>query len=367
MYERRDILKSIAQLPAVGLPLAMVLADPGLVLPRSLPEKLRSRRRFKGLQAAPADTAPARPRLLELLVTASQFFCHLEPAQLHPLLATRWLLAMLLGMRPVGKLLQSLWEAATRLGCESRSNLVVEEIRPDGSKAVDLFLAGGERPRRSGVVVLALPPTRAVELLALGGGRRKLQAVVGRVRQTGAMFTMNLVLPADKLPLGLNPTSLVVMPPPADAEEKEQQLMLMHHQALESRPGKVVVHLACRVAAGQRFLGRQALSAWQTRMTRAAAGIIPFLEENLENVSSPFWENRADDRPHPDPWNLHAIVETDSELFMGCALDNPRPPRRNILLVGPQQVPGLGLEGQALAAERLAGHIERIVSRKKVL
>jgi carboxymethylenebutenolidase len=31
MYERRDVLKSIAQLPAAGLPLAMVLADPSLV------------------------------------------------------------------------------------------------------------------------------------------------------------------------------------------------------------------------------------------------------------------------------------------------------------------------------------------------
>ncbi len=31
MYERRDVLKSIAQLPAASLPLAMVLADPSLV------------------------------------------------------------------------------------------------------------------------------------------------------------------------------------------------------------------------------------------------------------------------------------------------------------------------------------------------
>ena len=30
MYQRRDVLKTIAQLPAAGLPLAMVLADPGL-------------------------------------------------------------------------------------------------------------------------------------------------------------------------------------------------------------------------------------------------------------------------------------------------------------------------------------------------
>ncbi len=30
MYQRRDVLTSIAHLPAVGLPLAMVLADPRL-------------------------------------------------------------------------------------------------------------------------------------------------------------------------------------------------------------------------------------------------------------------------------------------------------------------------------------------------
>lgn len=344
-----------------------MLAEPSLVMPCSLLEKLRSRRHFKSLQVTPADSRQARPHVLELLTTANLFFCNLEPAQQHPLLARRWLLSLLQGMRPVDNLLQSLWEATERQGCEVKRSLVVEEIRPERGRAADLLLAGGERPRRSSVVVLALPPARGIELLSLGSGRGKFQALAGRVRQTGAMFTMNLVLPADKLPLGLNPTSLVLLPSQPGTDAQPEQLMLMHYRQLESRPGKVVVHLACRVAAGKRFLGRRALAAWQTRMTRAAASVMPFLEENLESNSSPFWEKRADDQPHPDPWNLHTIFETDSELFMGCALDMPRPPRRNILLIGPQQVPGLGLEGQALAALRLARQIEQLVARKKIL
>ena len=102
-------------------------------------------------------------------------------------------------------------------------------------------------------------------------------------------------------------------------------------------------------------------------MMEAVAWLVPFVEQTQDGRSSPFWSSRAADDGHPAPWTLHRTIETLAPPSLGIALHSLKTPVRNLMLCGPEVLPGLGLEGEALAAQRLLAWLSEHKKLKKIL
>ncbi|MBW1809035.1 MAG: hypothetical protein JRJ87_12645, partial [Deltaproteobacteria bacterium] len=105
----------------------------------------------------------------------------------------------------------------------------------------------------------------------------------------------------------------------------------------------------------------------QKKLLEAASWLIPFLNANLEVQSSPFWEGRSGDEPHPSPWSMHQIFETKQNVGLGCSILHAKTPYKNIFYCGPEAIPGLGIEGAAYAARQTGNLIQAKMKLKKVI
>jgi hypothetical protein len=95
----------------------------------------------------------------------------------------------------------------------------------------------------------------------------------------------------------------------------------------------------------------------------ACAWLIPFLDLHMLRQSSPFWDSRSKDGGHPSPWMLHRTLEMIKPASLGMAVQPTQTSLNNLLLCGPEVIPGLGIEGEALSAQQA---VERIESHKKI-
>jgi phytoene dehydrogenase-like protein len=239
----------------------------------------------------------------------------------------------------------SLDEALRRRVADARGELLgtpaepvrLEALATEGGRLTTLRLAGSPDVYMARAFVLTAPLAWLLPLVPDGlagpGGPRQ-----GRVKPGRRLASLHLVVRPAALPPGLGPAALFLAEGAGAGEAVLLEVAAARH---EGRPGP-------SAAAG----GERLVSLWTpaapgsgpdgtatTRLETALAQLLPFHARHLVHRSAPL------PAPH--------LLQID-EPTLGVAGPLPRSPWKNLLLGGPDLLPGLGLEGEIHAALQAA-------------
>jgi phytoene dehydrogenase-like protein len=305
------------------------------------------------------------PPLMRILAQAASFTSHLGSGTRAASATARSILAMLKGPRIVPDLAERLVQAVSKAGVDVEMSMVAEHLLFDGKSVTGLQTLRSAKTYQCEVLLAGLPLAEASELIPPSKRRQKARMAADILRPEQSVFVVNLILPRSALPLGMSSHVLLVRDPEAAiGEDNVIRLTTQPHAELNDR---VQLCAACLVSHRKRSLGREYLGPLQQRMMEAVAWLIPFVEQTQYGCSSPFWSSRTADDSHPAPWTLHRTIETVVPPALGIAVHSIKTPLRNLMLCGPEVLPGLGLEGEALSARRLVGWLTEHKKLKKIL
>jgi len=262
-------------------------------------------------------------------------------------------------------------------GEDELEGLLVERIRAYGGRAelegrAETLLV--KRGRVSGVVIRGeKEPTGANFVITDGDGETVATLAGGKGIQSRALrewprigyplarFVVSIVVRDEGVPTPLGPEALVLAGWGADPRTR--------------RAGRRVVHLQRRALGGGETLliaetlvpdrGKDELAGLREEVLAAVVDELPFVERHLVLVDSPhdgrplwIWEDGK--RKDVERWDARAasagaeemrpLVEVDPPGYLGLAGEPIRGPIERSLLVGPTVLPGLGQEGELLAA-----------------
>ncbi len=353
--EFREILSRRPPLPPDGFRersrlKRLVGSTPGLVV--------------RGKGSEPLDDS-RWPPLLNILGRATTFLSHLDVASRSPAATAHMILTLLAGLRAVPDLADRLVTAVGKAGADVEIQMVAEHLLLEGKTVTGLQELRSAKTYRCGVMLAGLPLAEAVELIPPAMRRQRARLAADALRPSQSVFTVNLILPAEALPAGMGHNLFLARKP--DEPLEEDNLIRIACLPFPERSERVQVCVSCIVPYRKRSLGREYLGPLQRHMMAAAAWLIPFIQDHLESRSSPFWDSRAGDAGHSSPWILHRTIETLEPAALGIAVHPPRTALRNLLLCGPEVVPGLGPEGEALTALQAVRWLENNRKLKKIL
>ena len=125
-------------------------------------------------------------------------------------------------------------------------------------------------------------------------------------------------------------------------------------------PGEKVLCAAAFVTRGEHSNSEERLRAQLAKVEAAALELAPFVEPHVVMRTAPYLDAR----------NLkgtrllyHPLLEVDAGRALGIGGLPPRTPCKNLFLASREVVPGLGIEGEFLAAQRAATLVQEILKR----
>ncbi len=363
--EKKAALELIDGLRSLGDRFRSEILTRPLLPPDGWREQVKTSRADERLAHETLPPLSAWPLPLRILAAGAGFhsWLHEDPGTMF--VSGHFVQALLGGPRTVWNFEELVSKAIEKSGCAVEKKTVVQQILTEGRQATGVKTLRGEKTYTCGALLAGLPIGRCLELFPLDGRHKRLMGAANSVRQHGSIFMVNLMLPTECLPVGMGKHLLMVRRP--DEQLREGNLILLHRFDLPDKPGKSMLSLSCRVAYKKRSLGREYLGPLHKEMIEAATWLVPFLDQFLQSQSSPFWEGRADDEPHPDPWSLRPIFECNCEVSLGCAVLPGKTPYKNIFYCGPETIPGLGVEGAAKTAVQSVDLLTEKLKLKKIL
>jgi glycine/D-amino acid oxidase-like deaminating enzyme len=162
-----------------------------------------------------------------------------------------------------------------------------------------------------------------------------------------ALFTLHLALPAKALPRGLADAALVHTP-----DESLGAVLLQVSSARKEGSGEELserrLSISARAPVSLRSGGKTAINAFVARLWAALEETLPFTQKHVQ-ASSPVWlDCPSVERGTFEPWPLYEVADR----ALGVAGLSVRSPLSRLLCGSRQVLPGLGLEGEVLAARQ---------------
>ncbi len=157
-----------------------------------------------------------------------------------------------------------------------------------------------------------------------------------------AIFTMNLVVPEKSLPRGLGVLALIDAPA---IDGGAVLLQLLPGANAEQR----VLSVSAPAPVGLRAGGEPAVRALMTQLHAALARVMPFTKQHVTLESTPWLDAPRVVSGDGEPAPIFTLPESS---WLGVAGHVTQSPWKRVLLTGRQVLPGLGLEGEVLAAQR---------------
>ncbi len=345
--------------------LRSTLGDLPHLPPESLRDKGKAKRLAEKMKAVDLGPQDQWPWLWRLLAQATTFGSHLDEEARGSGVTSHLMTSMLRGLRLVPDLCERLQKALAKAGVECEAKAMVKELLIEGRQVVGVETTRSGTVFKASVLVAGMPLAELTALVPPKMRRRKFRLLSESVRPQLSVFCVDLVVPKSALPLGLGKQVLLVRD--VDGPWTEDGLIHLRCLPHPHRRDRIQLNLSCLVPYHKSKLGREYLGPLQQSMVTQSAKVIPFLEENMEGMTSPFWEARAADTGHPSAWLLHRTLETDLPISMGMAVLPMPLAYKNLLLCGPEAMPGLGIEGQAQAALQVTRWIKGNKRLKKIL
>jgi glycine/D-amino acid oxidase-like deaminating enzyme len=237
----------------------------------------------------------------------------------------------------------------------------IELLAFDGRTAAGLRLRKSETTYRAGALVAACDVSTLAPLIpeARKGPLAKLSAAVPS-RQ--ALFTTHAIVPERALPRGLGVLGLV--------EGFDLELGPVLFEVSPARrggqeTGERVLSFSVRAATQLRQAGEPAVNALVDRVWASVTDVFPFTRKHVTLQSSPWVDAPRVVAGVAEPF---PCFELPADAMLGIAGLTTVSPWPRLYLASRQILPGLGLEGEALAAQRAIAAVEkRLVSKKDPL
>lgn len=240
----------------------------------------------------------------------------------------------------------------------------------EGDQQIELLVLDGRtvtgvRLRKSDTVYKAGATIAACDLMTWGplipeAKRRPVDTLSPLVASTRAIFTTHAVVPERALPRGLGALALVE---PADAELGPVLLQIgPARKQGQDDPAARVLSLSVRVPLALRLGGEPAVQALTNRVWASVHDVLPFTRAHALASSSPWVDAPRVVAGVAEPW---PIFELDASAPLGVAALTTRTPWPRLFNASRQVLPGLGLEGEALAAQRAIAAVEKLLMKKK--
>ncbi len=317
------------------------------------PEGFFGRWRFKRHLARFADglEAPSPLAATNPLRALAPLVAPLEVST--PLADTRTLGRFAAGVStwPLGRegFSKALADRARELGADVLGPLdAVEALSFEGS-TVGVRLLRGDTVYRAPFVLAAID---LEELTALVAENRQAAAkkVLPRVTSTRALFSFNAVLPEAALPRGLG--RLAVVQPAGGAP-----LLL---EVTDAATPELRVLTVSTVADRALRTDEKATRAFAASLWARLEFVLPFARAQVKFESIPWLDAEQVHATRTEPAPLFT-VPTDSAL--GLTGHATASPWKRVLLANRQVYPGLGLEGEAMAAVRAVERLEKLLKK----
>lgn len=306
----------------------------------------------------------------------TRFAGALDPDRMTALARTRLHAAAmrgaLLGEGGVDGLRRLLEERILQHGGDVRLRDAVDRVNLKRGRVESVTLAGLDEVLGCGFLVTSLDAQAAQRLTGEPAARPyAMQLLASRPRYY--RYMLNVALPADALPVGLGPRAYAV----GDLKRPlaEENLLAVECAAPDAQ-GRVVLTASALLPRSGVEEGSAYLHRVRARVLGALAELVPFLERHALVVDSPHDGLPLDDRVRGEAVTLDARWSGAAEPME--SLDEPLPKRflgvcglpckadvGAMLLVGREVVPGLGAEGEFLAAITASGIVTRTDPNKE--
>ncbi|MDP1824667.1 MAG: desaturase [Archangium sp.] len=187
--------------------------------------------------------------------------------------------------------------------------------------------------------------------------RKAAAKVLPTVAAQKALLTLNLVLPERALPRGLGALALV------DAPGLEGGALLLQ-VGPATKPDDRVMTVQVIAPLALRSGGEPAIRALISQVHAALARVMPFTRPHLTLESTPWIDavhvvaGRAEVAP---------LFQLPPRAWLGAAGLTTSSPWKHVLLAGRQVLPGLGFEGEVLAAQRAVKMVESSLKKNDPL
>lgn len=292
--------------------------------------------RFSGLShETPLDTTGLLSRL-------ARFVTHVE----QPSTLTR---ARTLGRALQGPCLyeggrEGLWtqlaERARELGADVLGpDEQIERVVFEGGLP-GIRLVRGDTTYRAGIVLAAVDLDVLTRLVP--ENQRKAAAKAPASQANKGLVTFHLSLPEAALPRGLGRLALL------DAPKLEGGVAL-----LETLPGpsadQRILSVTLEAPLGLRAGGEPAVKALLAQVHVALERVMPFTRPHVTHESSPWFDAQHVVAGRGEP---HPLFQCPADSWFGVTGLRTVSPWKRVFFAGRQVLPGLGFEGEVLAAQR---------------
>ncbi|MEP7051636.1 MAG: phytoene dehydrogenase [Pseudomonadota bacterium] len=252
-----------------------------------------------------------------------------------------------------------------------------ESLVTRGGSAVGVLQDGEETPTGAGAVLSDQPG----EVLAgLSGGEGISKAARDdwpRLNPEAGRFIVSLVLNTRGLPTPLSKEAFVLPPPGKRRDPRSPIVHLQRFEAAAFSEGRAQALAETLLVAEAILPARGSLSLLEAReaVLNVLRDALPFLDEHLLIVDSPHdglplydyrsGARREIDRVHlrgcsPGAESMEPLWSVEPAGYLDLAAEPVRGPIKNTYLVGKSVLPGLGQEGELMAAFGAA----RLIARK---
>lgn len=241
---------------------------------------------------------------------------------------------------------------------DEKEPVEIEELTFEGRRFAGVKLAGNSHVYRANCLVVATDVANLAGLIPPKAKKRFLTDLLESVRVRRHLFTLNLVVKEQGLPLGLGDVALVH---PGDETHGPVLLeVLPAMKAGKEVPGEKVLCASAFVPHAEHSNADERLQVIGKRLEAVVLGVAPFLDAHVLLRSLPYREAR---NLKGTPLHFHPLLEVDAPQVLGIAGLPHRTPCKNMFLASREVVPGLGLEGEFLAAHRAAALVQGVLKR----
>jgi phytoene dehydrogenase-like protein len=251
-------------------------------------------------------------------------------------------------------------ERARELGADVLGpEALVEQFVFEGSTLTGVRLARADTVYRGALVVGACDLDVLAKLMPDG----RAGAARFTPRASKGLFTLNVVLPESALPRGLGELALV------ESEGESGALLLqveptrgpgLNPETTELR----TLTVSCVAPLALRSGSQPAARAFIDGLWARLAALMPFTRAHAKLESTPWLDSAAVQDRGVEPLPL---FERAPGAWLGVTGLSTSSPWKHLLLANRQVLPGLGLEGEVLAATRAVDRIDRALKRNDPL
>lgn len=236
----------------------------------------------------------------------------------------------------------------------------VELLVLDGKTAIGVRLRRSDTVYRGGAIVAACDLLTWAPLIP-EARRAPVEKLAPMAPTTRALFTTHAVLPERALPRGLGQLALIET---SDAELGSVLLTVTGVKKQGHDTTDRVLSMSVRVPVAMRQAGEPAVQALTSRVWDAVKDVLPFSRPHVTLTSSPWTDSPRVVAGVSEPWPTFDLPSTSVLGVSGLTTKTPWP---RLFLASRQVLPGLGLEGEALAAQRAVAAVEKLLNKKDPL